>query len=306
MDAPDQRCFAGAYNAAFALARAKRPFRQENRLPAGAAGKLAGALSWAATNSWDRVGRALLRPLFAQSHAASGRLRSDTRAALHWWREVLSLGLRRVHEWDDPPTDEACRPLVHTAHRDRARNARQYTYTATLQGIPRESRQLCFWTGSGIFPIWPRTEPHLRRQGRADAGRVSSVLVSQAFNARNDAQIMGLEMLSIALALSTWAALLHRRKAVIFSDNTGAEAPRGSRTPPQSPAAQAGRDKARERPRVGSRVPGALHLEKNRRYRRKRVCSKSTYQGKRGGPAKQAGIRVAPIFERDGVDAPFG
>ena len=50
---------------------------------------------------------------------------------------------------------------------------------------------------------------------------------------------MGLEMLSIALALSTWAALLHRRKAVIFSDNTGAEESSVRRAPPRAPAERA-------------------------------------------------------------------
>ena len=117
---------------------------------------------------------------------------------------------------------------------------------------------------------------------------------------------MGLEMLSIALALSTWAALLHRRKAVIFSDNTGAEVPSVRRAPPRASAERAGGYEARECPRVGPRLPRALHLAKNRCYQRERFHRTRANGGERGGPAKQAGIRVAPIFERKGVDAPVG
>ena len=43
------------------------------------------------------------------------------------------------------------------------------------------------------------------------------------FTRRRDAQIMGLELLSITLGLQTFKELLHGSKVVIHSDNTGAE-----------------------------------------------------------------------------------
>ena len=50
----------------------------------------------------------------------------------------------------------------------------------------------------------------------------------EAFQPREDNQIMGLEMLSIALGLCSFEHLLGRRRVVIWSDNTGAQAAAGS------------------------------------------------------------------------------
>ena len=44
------------------------------------------------------------------------------------------------------------------------------------------------------------------------------------FQQREDNQIQGLELLSIALALSTFGDLLRGRRCFIYSDNAGAEA----------------------------------------------------------------------------------
>ena len=45
-----------------------------------------------------------------------------------------------------------------------------------------------------------------------------------AFDVREDNQIMTLEIIAIAVGLSTFAEELRGRKVVVFSDNTGAEA----------------------------------------------------------------------------------
>lgn len=52
--------------------------------------------------------------------------------------------------------------------------------------------------------------------------------ILKAFQPREDNQIMGLEMLSIALGLCSFEHLLRRRRVVIWSDNTGAQAAAGS------------------------------------------------------------------------------
>ena len=44
------------------------------------------------------------------------------------------------------------------------------------------------------------------------------------FKARQDNQIMGLELLAISLGLSSFEHLLRKRRVVIHSDNTGSEA----------------------------------------------------------------------------------
>ena len=45
----------------------------------------------------------------------------------------------------------------------------------------------------------------------------------QLFRARNDKQIMGLELLSIALGVNSFSSVLRGTKVVIHSDNTGSE-----------------------------------------------------------------------------------
>ena len=58
-------------------------------LAPGLASKLAGALSWASQNVFHRLGRAMLRPLFAQQKRRSGKVRTSLHLALRWWLEVL-------------------------------------------------------------------------------------------------------------------------------------------------------------------------------------------------------------------------
>ena len=60
-------------------------------LAAGDASKVAGRLSFAAQHTFLRLGRAMLRPLFAQQYASlpQGRIGPMLRLAMQWWQEVL-------------------------------------------------------------------------------------------------------------------------------------------------------------------------------------------------------------------------
>ena len=62
-----------------------------NKLLPGQASKLAGGLSWAAQNTFHRLGRAMLRPIFAQCYNRSGRIGRDLRLSLFWWLQVCVL-----------------------------------------------------------------------------------------------------------------------------------------------------------------------------------------------------------------------
>ena len=76
-------------------------------LEAGAASKLAGALSWATSHMFQRVGRAMLRALFAHSKKGSPALGKELRRGLEWWLATLRRGVaeRRVptRPTADPP-----------------------------------------------------------------------------------------------------------------------------------------------------------------------------------------------------------
>lgn len=87
---------------------------------------------------------------------------------------------------------------------------------------------------------------HLFADARGEPPRIAAVLfvdgrllfsdlkpddsVMQHFFDRKDSQIMGLELLAIALGLSTFAKQLRGRRVVVWSDNSGAEKALGKGT----------------------------------------------------------------------------
>ena len=70
------------------------------RLCGGEAGKLAGALQWAAQHTFRRLGRAMIRPLIRQEKKRSSLLDDELTLALQWWLEVLQLGLTQKRTWE--------------------------------------------------------------------------------------------------------------------------------------------------------------------------------------------------------------
>ena len=61
------------------------------KLCAGTASKMAGALSWTASNLHGRSGRGMLRPLYKQSRARRSSVSGDLQVCLQWWLCVLRL-----------------------------------------------------------------------------------------------------------------------------------------------------------------------------------------------------------------------
>ena len=74
----------------------------------GCASKLAGRLQWSSQFLFHRLGRAMIRPIFAQIHGWSSTVGSDLREALFWWCKVLELGIVEERYWE---RSEA--PLAH-------------------------------------------------------------------------------------------------------------------------------------------------------------------------------------------------
>jgi hypothetical protein len=158
-----------------------------SKLPAGEASKLAGALSWAGQNVFRRLGRALLRPLFWQAKCKSGRISKPLRLALQWWMEVLRLQLRENIPWQGS-------------------DAAPIEIFADARSTPPRVAAVMFADGESYYCDLEPSEQ-----------------VVGFFEKRGDGQIMSLELLSIALALSSFAPWLQRRKVRIWSDNKGAE-----------------------------------------------------------------------------------
>ena len=160
---------------------------QTSFLDSGSAMKLAGKLMWATQHLFHRVGRAMIRPIYAQKKTRDGVVGSRLKAALLWWRDVLSERVSETRPWvlsDSPP----CHIFVDAASTP-----------------PRCAAVLAIAGRLWYTDVQPSTE-----------------LMGQ-FLVRRDKQIMTLEILAIIVALSTFDEMLRSRKVIVYSDNVGAE-----------------------------------------------------------------------------------
>ncbi|CAK0808532.1 unnamed protein product, partial [Prorocentrum cordatum] len=160
---------------------------ESGKLEPGAASKLAGALSWASQSLFKRLGRASLRPLFAQQRGCGSRVRTPLRIALEWWREVLDAGVHEVAEWK-------ARPLG-AAH-----------LFADARSTPPRASAVLFARDRVWYTDW-----------------APGAAVLRLFGQRGDNQIMSLGLLAIAVATSSFRHLLSNAAPDFFSDSRGAE-----------------------------------------------------------------------------------
>ena len=157
-------------------------------LPPGHAQKLAGRLRWACTHLFFRLGRAMMQPLYEQHSVPSGNIGASLHLALEWWEEVLVLGITEKRMWKQPSL-----PLAHLF--------------VDASGKRGRCAAVLFLDGQ-----------------RSYTDGVPSPAVMAAFNKRSDWQITTLEIMALAIGLSTFADKLRNRNVVIWSDNSGAEA----------------------------------------------------------------------------------
>ena len=154
----------------------------------GCARKLAGRLSWAAQHLFRKVGRCMLRPIFAQGAVHHGRIGPELRIALCWWLAILKRDIVETRRWCEAPS----RPMH---------------LFVDARGYPPRCAAILFTCDGQV--LWTD-------------GRPSGDVLAR-FQDRGDNQIMSLEVLAIALGLSTFINELAGHKVVIYSDNVGAE-----------------------------------------------------------------------------------
>ena len=159
----------------------------KDMLIAGASQKLAGRLSWAQTHLFHKLGRAMLRPIFGQRWTRSGKISKVLRTALLWWLHVLEAGVCEMREWKRQDAPPVC-------------------VFVDARGVPPRCAAVAFIDGVCHF-----------------TDGMPSKAIMDRFHTRKDSQICGLEMLAIALGLSTFAEELKGRTVVVYSDNKGAE-----------------------------------------------------------------------------------
>ena len=154
---------------------------------AGVASKLGGRLAWCNSACFRKLGRNFLPPIFARQRSSCVGITSgsDLESALRWWRIVLAAGSCVLREWA-PHARPLCRLFV---------DARSKPPRVAAVLVADKRIEYC--------DLEPPAE------------------VLALFKKRDDGDIMSLELLSIALGLSSFAERLAGRNVEIFSDNTG-------------------------------------------------------------------------------------
>ncbi len=162
----------------------------DNYLSVGCAEKLAGRLNWAGQYLFRRIGRAMLRPIFEQKFNRSGKLSAALRIALGWWCWVLQQDIVEERRWQESDT-----PPVHLF--------------VDARGEPPHCAAILFMDDGEVLYTDGKPAAHFL----------------ECFQRRADQQIMALEIMAIAVGLSTFSEQVRGRKVIVFSDNKGAEVP---------------------------------------------------------------------------------
>ena len=66
---------------------------ETGHLDAGSASKLAGRLNFATQWLFRRLGRAMIRAVYAQACSSTGKIGARLREALNWWLQVIALDI---------------------------------------------------------------------------------------------------------------------------------------------------------------------------------------------------------------------
>ena len=129
----------------------------------------------------------MLRPIFDQKTRRDGAMTPELSIGLEWWDEVFDKQVAELRDWK-----EEYSPPVHLF--------------CDASGQPPYLGAVLFIDGMCWYTHMKVTDDILER-----------------FKRRRDNQIMGLELLSISLGLSTFEEMLKGRRIVVHSDNKGSE-----------------------------------------------------------------------------------
>lgn len=88
---------------------------EADRLDAGSASKLAGRLNFATQRLFRRLGRAMVRPIYAQTSSTTGKIGARLRDALEWWLRVLTLEITECCPLGQHDEHNICKMLVDAA-----------------------------------------------------------------------------------------------------------------------------------------------------------------------------------------------
>ena len=169
------------------------------------ASKLAGRLSFATLHLFRRLGRAMIKPIFAQCGTGTGHVGAQLLEALHWWCRVLAFEIAELCPWV-PPTTKVCRIFVDAA------------------STPACCAAVAFIDGRVVYTCAP-PDPDLvcRLVKRRDNQIMSLVGERMCLGCSSVSRVCVQEIMGIMLALATFVDSLHGRRVLLYSDNKGAQ-----------------------------------------------------------------------------------
>ena len=152
----------------------------------GEASKLSGQLQWASQSAFRRLGRALLRPIIDQIYARSSAILYNLELSLRWWREVLALQIREQRAWSGNEGQQV------------------HLFCDASSQPPHLGAVLFRCTRARSVALGARRIMYTCRDGEkffCDSPAPEQIV--STLKTREDGQIMGLELLSIALGQLT-------------------------------------------------------------------------------------------------------
>ena len=159
-------------------------------LDSGQASKVAGQLSWTVTLAADKIGRAYIKPFFAQAHAPRPVPSFRMRLAAHWWEAYLAVERRTTISLSREDRKQA---LLWT---DAAGESR---LVAAVLALQQDDQSWQWWYVVTELPHW----------------------IWVQLQERGDHQIGVQEMAGIILGLHVFRHELEGRLLVSFQDNDG-------------------------------------------------------------------------------------
>ena len=87
---------------------------EQKQLDSGGAQKLAGRLSWSTQFLFHKLGRGMIKPIFAQKVSTTGSVGPRLMEALIWWRDALQLCKSEDRPWQEVK-GKVCRVFVDAA-----------------------------------------------------------------------------------------------------------------------------------------------------------------------------------------------
>ena len=177
----------------------------DGHLNAGSASKLAGKLNFATQRLFRRLGRAMIRPVYAQASSSTGRVSARLREALDWWLRVLEIDVM-----EERPLGRGVEPCICKLFVDAASTPPHCAAVLCLDGV-------ALYTDAAPCPMMVAQLEE--RRGKQITSLVCCKLLPRRMHPC--AHDCNKDILSICLAMTTFAERLEGRRVVLYSDNKG-------------------------------------------------------------------------------------